>query len=376
MTFASPVTLAAEPIKVGIALDISGPFAAIGTEARDGFNLAIEQLNGTLGGQKADFIQKDFAGVPDQALQVLDRFIKQDKITFFTGPIGSNSALAVGPVLFAAKIPYLSNNPGPSQFAGAQCNSYFFGAYQNDAFDEVAGLVANKRGYKNMVLLAPNYPAGKDHLAGFKRTYQAKVADEIYTKVGQVDYSPEIAQIRTQKPDAVFIFLPGGMGINFIKQYVASGLKAIPILAPAFSADQDVIQAVGEPMLGLQNTSHWAHDLPVPANQQFVAAFKARYGGRYPTLYAAQAYDVIHAMDAAVRGVAGKVTDKPALIQALERSDYASVRGKITMGKNHYPDQAYYLRVVDRDKNGTITNRLVEKIVDTQVDSYVGNCKM
>lgn len=267
-----PALAHADPVKVGIANDISGPFSALGAEARDGFNLAIKQLGSKLGGQSAEFLQTDMGGNPDQARQLVTRYIQRDKVDFFTGPIGSNVALAVGPALFAAKVPYLSNNPGPSQFAGAQCNNYWFGSsYQNDAFHEAAGKVAADRGFKKMFIMAPDYPAGKDALTGFKRGYKTAPGDEVYTKLGQIDYAAEIAQIRAAKPDAVYIFLPGGMGINFVKQFVSAGLsQSVKLIGPGFSADEDVIQAVGEPMLGMYNTAQWAHDLDVPQNKAFV----------------------------------------------------------------------------------------------------------
>lgn len=375
MAMGSAMGAQAEPIKVGIALDISGPFSALGTEARDGFNLAVEKLGSKLGGKPAEFLQTDFAGNPQQATELVNRYLQRDKITFFTGPIPSSAALAVGPALFAAKVPYISSNPGPSQYAGKQCSPYFFGQYQNDTYDEAAGKIANEKGYKNVVLVAPNYPAGKDHLNGFKRLYKGELKDEIYTKVGQIDYAAEIARIRTLKPDAVFFFLPGAMGINFIKQYVGGGLKDIPLIAPGFSADQDVIQAVGEPMIGLSNTAHWAHDLPVPANKEFVSAFRKKYDGRYPTVYAAMAYDAIMAMDAAVRDAGGKVDNRDALVKALAKPSFKSVRGEFTYGPNHYPVQNYYLRVVGKDASGQLTNKLVSTVLTKHQDAYVGECE-
>ncbi|ARP75142.1 ABC transporter substrate-binding protein [Bordetella genomosp. 6] len=368
----------ADPIKVGIANDISGPFAALGAEARDGFNLAIKELGGKLGGQQAEFLQTDMGGNPDQARQLVTRYIQREKVDFFTGPIGSNVALAVGPALFAAKIPYLSNNPGPSQYAGAQCNKFWFGnSYQNDAFHEAAGKVAADRGYKKVFIMAPDYPAGKDALTGFKRGYKTAVAEELYTKLGQIDYAAELAQIRAAKPDAVYIFLPGGMGINFVKQFVSTGLaQGTALVGPGFSADEDVIQAVGEPMLGMVNTAQWAHDLDVPQNKKFVEAFRKEYNGRYPSVYAAQAYDVIMSIDAAVKQAGGKASDRDAIVKALEKADYPSVRGSFTYGKNHYPIQAYYARVVEKDGSGRITNKLTGKVFDKYQDVYVGDCKL
>lgn len=371
------LALAQTPVKVGIANDLSGPFAALGAEARDGFNLAIKQLGGKLGGQPAEFLQTDMGGNPDQARQLVSRYIQRDKIDFFTGPIGSNVALAVGPALFAASVPYLSNNPGPSQFAGAQCNDYWFGlSYQNDAFHEAAGKVAADRGFKKMVIIAPDYPAGKDALNGFKRGYKAAVDQEIYTKLGQVDYAAELAQIRAAKPDAVYIFLPGGMGIGFIKQFVSSGLnQSIKLIGPGFSGDEDVIQAVGEPMIGMFNTAQWAYDLDNPANRKFVDAFRKEYNNRNPSVYAAQAYDVIMAIDAAVRAVGGKVGDKPAVLKALKAADFSSVRGAFKYGANNFPIQAYYVRVIEKGPDGRVTNKLVGKVFDSYQDVYVGECK-
>ena len=369
--------LAADPVKVGVALDISGPFAAGGAEARDGINLAVKLLGNTLGGQPAEFVQTDTAGSPDQAKQVVDRMIQRDKIDFFTGPTPSNVALAVGPTLFAAKVPYITSNPGPSQYAGAQCNAYFFGStYQNDTWDEAAGKYATEKGFKSAVLIAPNYPAGRDHLTGFKRRFNGAVSGEIYGKLGQLDYAAELAQMRAAKPEAVFFFLPGAMGINFIKQFVASGLsKDITLVTTPASADEDTIAAVGEPMLGLFSTSQWSHDLPNAANEKFVAEFRKAYH-RYPTFYAAQAYDAIMAIDAAVRDTGGKVQDKPAVLKALKAARFDSVRGHFKYGNNNFPVQDYYLRVIGKNAEGKITNRTLSTPLKGYRDAYADQCPL
>ena len=368
----------AAPVKVGLALDISGPFAALGAEARDGFALGIKQLGGKLGGQDVEFVQADMAGSPDQAKQLVDRMIQRDKIDLFSGPIGSNVALAVGPTLFNAKVPYLSANAGPSQFAGAQCNAYFFGtAYQNDQFHEAAGKFAQDRAFKKIVLIAPNYPAGKDALGGFKRQFKGQVADELYTKLGQIDYAAELAQLRAAKPDSIYFFLPGAMGINFIKQFVGAGLsKDITLVTSGFSADEDVIGAVGDPMLGLFNTSHWAHDLDNPANKAFVAAFRKEYNGRYPSVYAAQAYDAILAMDAAVKQSGGNAQNREAVVAALKKANYASTRGSFKYANNHYPTENFYLRVIGKDAQGKVTNKLINTVLTNYGDSYADKCPL
>jgi branched-chain amino acid transport system substrate-binding protein len=369
----------AQSVKVGIAQDLTGPFAALGAEARDGFNLAIKQLGNKLGDVDAEFVMQDMAGNPDSARQLVERMVKRDRIDFFTGPIGSNVALAVGPALFAERVFYLSNNAGPSQFAGAQCNPFFFGtAWQNDQYHEAAGRFAASRDFKRVAIMAPSYPAGQDALNGFKRGFGKPIASETFTKLGQLDYAVEIAQLRAVKPDALFIFLPGGMGINFIKQFVGAGLsKDTTIIGPGFSGDQDVIRAVGEPMLGMFNTAHWNHDFDNLASRAFVAEFRKEYK-RTPSIYAAQAYDAIMMMDAAVRETKGKVDNKDAVRAALRKANFKSVRGDFRFGTNQFPVQDFYLRVVRKDEsfNGELNNRSLNKVMEKHVDAYASQCPM
>ena len=368
---------AADRVKVGFLSTLSGPGAGLGVDIRDGFNLALKSTGGKLGGLPAELVVVDDQQNPDVAKQATDRLIKRDKVDFMTGIVFSNIMLAVGPTVFDANTFYVSANAGPSQYAGAQCNPYFFNvAWQNDNLHEAVGKHVADKGFRNVALVAPNYPAGKDAISGFRRFYKGQVADEIYTKLGQLDYAAELAQIRSRKPDAVYIFLPGGMGINFIKQYVAAGLsRDVPLFGPGFSADEDVIRAVGEAMVGMANASQWAHDLPGTENRKFVAEFEKAYG-RLPSLYASQGYDAALLIDAAVRRVKGKLEDKEAVRQALAAAEFKSVRGVFRFNRNQYPVQDYYLRVIEKDARGRVTNRTVGTIFRNHSDAYVGECAM
>lgn len=374
---AVPAAQAADRVKVGLLSTLSGPGAALGIDIRDGFNLAIKHTGNKLGGLPVEVVVADDQQSPDAAKQTTERLLKRDKVDFMTGVVFSNVMLAVGAPIFENKTFYISANAGPSQYAGEQCNPYFFSAsYQNDNLHEAVGKTATDKGFKRVALLAPNYPAGKDALAGFKRFYKGEVVQEAYTKLGQLDYAPELAQVRAVKPDAMYIFLPGGMGINFIKQYVASGLsKDTVLLGPGFSADEDVISAVGAPMLGMFNSSLWGHDFDNPQNKRFVADFLAEYK-RLPTLYAAQGYDAAMLMDSAVRDTKGKIEDKAAVSKALKAANFKSVRGSFKFNTNQFPIQDYYLRVVGKDAQGRITNRTLSTVFKAHGDAYVGACKM
>jgi branched-chain amino acid transport system substrate-binding protein len=249
-------------------------------------------------------------------------------------------------------------------------------AYQNDNLDEVVGKYVTAAGFKNVYLLAPNYPAGKDHLAGFKRYYKGKIAGEVYTKLGQSDYAAEIAALRAAKPDAVFFFLPGGMGINFLKQYAQAGLnQTIPVFGPAFSFDERLLQAVKDAALGVKNGSQWSHDLDNLANRQFVAAFRQTYG-RTPTLYASQGYDAARLLGSALKAVGGDVSKTDALREAIRKADFPTVRGQFAFAPNQHPVQDLYIREVVKGADGKYTNKTLEAVFTNHSNVYVEECQM
>ncbi|MEQ8664721.1 MAG: ABC transporter substrate-binding protein [Rhodospirillales bacterium] len=366
----------AEPVKIGMITTLSGGGAGLGIDIRDGFELALKQRGGKLGGAETEFIVVDDARKVENAKQIATRMIKQDDVDVVTGIVWSNLAMAVVPSVTRAGKIYISPNAGPSALAGAKCHeNYFNVAWQNDNLHEAMGQFVTDQGFKSVYLMAPNYPAGKDALAGFKRFYKGAVAGEVYTKLGQTDYAAEIANLRAAEPDAVFFFLPGGMGINFVKQYAQAGLiSETPLYGPAFSFDEGILKAVGEAAVGTFNTSQYSHDLDNDANRAFVAAFMEAYG-RKPSLYASQGYDAALLLDSAIAKVNGNVDDIDAFREALRAADFASVRGAFKFGPNHHPIQDIYVREVVRDGD-TVTNKLVGKVFTDHADAYAADCKM
>ncbi|EKF41788.1 extracellular ligand-binding receptor [Nitratireductor indicus C115] len=357
----------AEPVKIGMITTLSGGGAGLGIDARDGFMLAIKQS----GNKDVEVVTEDDAQKPELAVQIADKMVQSDKVDLLTGIIWSNLAMAVVPSVTAQDIIYLSVNAGPSALAGAGCSpNYFNVAYQNDNFHEAMGEAANKD-YKKTFVMAPNYPAGKDSLTGFKRYYKGELAGEVYTKLGQTDYAAEIAQIRASGADSVFFFLPGGMGIAFTKQYAQSGVD-LPLLGPAFSFSQDVLPAIGDAALGVKNTASWSPDLDNETSKAFVESFKAEYG-RLPSVYAAQAFDTANLILAA--SAKASVKDKDAFRAALKAADFKSVRGKFSFNTNNHPIQDFYVREVVKDGD-TLTNKIVGTAFTDHKDAYAADCKM
>jgi len=375
--FVPNVVLAAKPVKIGMVTTLSTKAGYLGEEVRDGFKLAIDQEKGNLGGVPVELLVEDDGRDPGKAKQIADRFMKRDGVKIMTGIIFSNVAIAVVPKVVRSEVLYISPNAGPSDLAGKGCHeNYFNVAYQNDNLDEVVGKYVSDNGFKNVYLLAPNYPAGKDHLAGFKRYYSGAISGEVYTVLGQSDYAAEIAGLRAAKPDAVFFFLPGGMGINFLKQYAQAGLnQTIPVFGPAFSFDERLLGAVGAAALGVKNGSQWSHDLDNPANHQFVAAFRSAYG-RTPTLYASQGYDAARLIGSALKSVGGDVNKLDELRAAVRKADFESVRGKFAFTANQHPVQNLYIREVVDDGKGGYTNQTLKAVFTDHGNAYVDACKM
>ena len=375
---ASPLAGAADKVKVGFVSTLSGPSSALGIDIRDGFLLAVKLNGGKLGGLPAEVLVADDQFKPAVAKQLFEKNIKRDKVDFMTGVVFSNIMLAALPEALDANTFYLSPNAAPSPMAGKDCNPLFFAvSWPNDAYHEAAGQFATQRGMKSVYLLAPNYQAGKDSLSGFKRTYKGQIVGENYTKLGQLDYAAELAEIRAAKPQVLYVFLPGGMGINFVKQFVGAGLgKDMTLLLPGFSADEDVIRPVGAAMSGIFNTAHWSPDFTNAANQKFVAEFQKAYQ-RVPTLYASQGYDTAQLINAAVRDVKGKLEDHEAVRKALKAAHFDSVRGAFKFNANQYPIQNYYVRTVGSDgKGGLINKSFNEPILKDHGDAYVQSCPM
>ena len=354
-------------VKVGMITTLSGGGAGLGIDVRDGFMLAIKQSGRT----DIEVVIEDDQRKPDIAVQLADKMVQSEKVDVLTGIIWSNLAMAVVPSVTAQGKFYLSPNAGPSALAGAGCHkNYFNVAWQNDNLHEAAGAYANGAGHKNSFILAPNYPAGKDALTGYKRFFSGDLAGEIFTKLGQTDYAAEIAQIRASNADSVFFFLPGGMGISFLKQYAASGVD-LPVVGPAFSFDQGILQAVGSAALGVVNTSQWNKDIDNPTNNAFVESFKAEYG-RLPSLYASQGFDTANLLISAV--ATSDVKDADSFRKALEAANFDSTRGDFKFGSNHHPVQTIYARKVIKEGD-IFTNMIIGTALENHSDAYATECK-
>ena len=370
---------AADKIKIGFITTLSGPAGIIGKDMRQSVELAIEHLGGKMAGIPVEVIFGDDQRKPDVGVQVAEEMLKKNKVDFVSGIIWSNIMLAVEPVVTGAGTIMVGTNAGPHQLAGEQCNERFFTtSWQNDSTPEAMGKHLQDLGLNDVYIISPNYAAGKDMVTGFKHYFKGRIAAEVYTKLGQQDYQAELSQLRATNPKAVFIFLPGGMGIQFLKQYSQAGLRGQYPLYSVFTVDELSLPAVRHAALGQFETRYWSPDLNVPANKKFVGDYKKKYGS-LPSFYGAQSYDGIMLIDSAVRAVKGNLKDQKGMIAAMAKANYASTRGKYTYNVNHFPIQNYYLLKAVTGPGGATdvpVMQIQETVFKNHKDAYYTKCKM
>jgi len=365
-----------DKVKIGLITTLSGPPAVIGQQQRNGFQLALKELGNKLGGRDVELLVQDDELKPDVAVSKVKAFVERDKVDFVAGPVFSNILAAILKPATEGGAFLISPNAGTSSFAGKDCNpNLFVVSYQNDQNAETMGKYAQDSGLKKVYLMAPNYQAGKDELAGFKRYYKGEVVDEVYVPLNQLDYAAELSKIAAAQPEAIFVFLPGGMGVNFVKQFRQAGLADKVKFLSAFTVDEGTLPAQQDAALGFFGGSNWATNMDTPENKAFVAAYEKEYGA-VPATYAFQAYDAVKLLDSALKQTKGDTSNKDALRAALLKADFKSVRGDFKFNSNHYPIQNFYVVKVAKRPDGKYQTEIVEKVFGNYKDPYAADCPM
>ena len=371
----APIAAQAQ-LKIGFMAELSGPQGPLGQDQYDALMLVVERNGGKLGGVPVQIIREDSQLKPDVANQLVDKLIEKDRVPIITGITFSNIMMAVHKKITDKEVFLIGSNAGPSPIAGAACSPYYFStSWENGQQAEVVGKYAADHGFKKIVTIAPNYQAGKDFVAGFKQHYKTPTVTELWPALTTQDFSAEIAQITAAAPDGVFVFLPGGLGINFIKQWNQAGMRnKIPLLTSS-TTDGIGLPAMGDAALGVLSGTFWGPDFTNAANQQFVKEFEAKYK-RIPSQYAAQSYDAAQLLDAALAKTGGKVDDKKAFMAALRTASFKSVRGDFKFNTNQFPIQDLHMFEAIKDAQGRMTLKTISTPLKADKDAFFDKCQM
>ena len=372
---ASPA--AADTVKIGFVTTLTTGAGVIGRDMRDAVDLGLDHIGRKMAGLDVEVIYEDDGFKPEIGKQKTEKLVLKDKVRFVAGYIWSHVLLASYKTAVDAGAFLIGSNAGPSQLAGKLCNENFFStSWQNDQTPMAMGEVLNQRGVGSLYVMAPNYAAGKNMVAGVERAYKGEIVARDMTKFpDQLDFSAELAKVRAAGPDALFVFYPGRHGTQFFKQYQQSGLKGTVQLYSVFTVDSMNLPLLKDQAEGSLMTQFWAPDLDTPANRRFVSGYREKYG-RYPSFYAAQSYDTVFLIKSAVEAVDGDLDDRDGMRAAMRRADFESVRGPFRYGNNHFPIQNFYLRRVVRDADGNFTTEIVSTVLENHQDTYAKDCKM
>jgi branched-chain amino acid transport system substrate-binding protein len=366
----------ADPVKIGVILPQTGVGGILAKQMQAAIELAMSHLDGKIGGQPTEITWGDSQAKVDVAKQLADEMVKSKKVNFVVGPLFSSEMLGVYAPVVRTDTFVISPIAGPAPIAGENCAANFFNvSSQNDQQAEAMGAYLQKLGVKRPYLMTTNNQAGKDMISGFKRFYKNEIAGEVYTRFGQVDFAAELSELRNAQPDATFIFYPGDMGVQFVKQYAQAGIMKASPLYTVWTVDQASLPAIGSEAVGVKSANVWSVDLPNATNVRFVKDFSAK-NGFLPNDYAAHAYDSIMLIDSAVKNVKGDMSKIDDLRTALSLARFESNRGKFAYNSNHFPIQNYYVREVVKGENGVLVTKTIETVMTDQKDSYFQDCKL
>ncbi len=383
LTLGTQAVNAADQVKIGFITTLTTGAASIGKDQENAVNLALEHIDNTMGGKPVELIMADDGFKPEVGKQATDKLVKQDDVDFVAGYIWSHVLLASRKSVLDSGKFLISANAGPSPVAGKLCHENFFStSWQNDQTPMAMGETLNKKGVKSLYVMAPNYAAGKDMVAGVERTFKGEIVGKDLTKWGkdaQLDFSAELAKAKASGAEGIFVFYPGKAAGAFIKQYEQAGLKDSLPLYTVFTIDSLSLPKLKEggmkSVLGSSMTQFWSPDLDVPANNKFVADFREKYGN-YPSFYAAQAYDSIMLIKSAVDSVDGNLDDMDGMRAAMQKADFPSIRGEFSYGNNHMPIQNFYSRTVVEDEDGNWTTQIDQVVLENHQDVYASECTL
>ncbi|MCX2723089.1 ABC transporter substrate-binding protein [Roseibium salinum] len=362
-------------LKIGFMATLSGPAAIFGEQMRDGFMLGLKQSNGALGGLPTNVLVVDDKLDPEYAVEEVTKLIEQNGIDILVGVNFSRVMLAVHDPVVRSKTIFIGTQSGPAPIAGRQCSRYFFStASQDDQVHETMGRYASLKGYQQVVTVAPDYEAARDAVAAFRRHFKGQIARELFPKLGQSDFSEEFRQVSEIEPDAIFAYMPGGMGVELVRQFHASGLKGIVPFLSSRTINAVTLPHTGETAEGLFSASHWAPNLDNPSNKRFVREFGREY--KYePSVYAAQGYDAARLIHFALE-LTGGVKDQEVLLSAINAAPFESVRGDFRFNSNQFPIQDLYLVEGVRRTSRLYEMEAIARIFDDVGDAYAGSCRM
>jgi branched-chain amino acid transport system substrate-binding protein len=352
-------------VRVGLVIPQAGVYTPLGEDMQQGWDLWLEQNGGELGGFTVETVIADEGEGPDTGVPAVQRLLTDGDVDAMVGIVNSATALGVAGQVTESEVPLIVANAGAEAITKDAASPYVWrSSFTNAQIAAAMGEHLAAEGVGPVYVMAPDYAAGQEVVAGFTDAYTAgggTIAGQALTPFGTTqDFQPFLSGIQGSGAAATFVFYAGGEAVSFVQQYADFGLKdTVPLYGSGFLTEGSVLDAQGPAAVGVRTTLHYSTEIDNAANTEFVQAYQEAYG-ELPTTYAVQAYDAANVLSRALEEAGG--TDGAALTEALgglgEIDD--SPRGAWSFS-GQTPEQAVYLREVV-DENGTLVNSVVEEL--------------
>ena len=350
---------AAETVKIGLVLPLTGPFTSTGKRILNGARLYVQQHGETVGNKTVELVVRDDTGVADSTKRIVQELLVGDRVAVLARFGLTPLAFAAAPLATEAKVPMIVMGAATSSVTEKSPYVARTSFAQGQSPSVLAGWIA-AQGIKTVVTIVSDFAPGYDSEGVFKEAFErggGKVIDSIRAPVQSPDFAPFLQRARDAKPDALFVFVPAGQSGALIRQFVERGLdkSGIRLFGAGDITDDEFLNSMGDAVLGVVTAYHYSAAHPSPLNQTFTAEMLKLSNGVRANFFGVSGYDGMHLIYDALTKTDGK-TDGDALIGAMKGMAWESPRGPISID----PDtrdvvQNIYLRKVER-LNGQLWN--------------------
>lgn len=346
-------------IKVGLVVPEAGVYAPLGTDMKRAWELWLERHGGKLGKHEVTTVIADEGETPQTGVPAIQKLLQNDQVDVIAGIVNSAVALGAKDMVTEAKKLLIVANAGAGAITAAAPSPYIWRtSFTNAQVAAVMGKhLASLAEVGPVYVIAPDYAAGTEVIRGFKSTFEpggGKIAGEAKPAFGKTqDYQPFLAGIQASGARAVFCFFSGAEAVAFVKQYAQFGLSAqIPLYGSGFLTEGSVLAAQGDAAAGIQTTLHYSTELDNPANQEFVAAWRAKFNAP-PAVFSVQMWDAANVLDRALALATGLDGDSLAKAMRSVGTIADSPRGPWSFD-GQSPRQKFYLRKVEKRDTGLV----------------------
>jgi branched-chain amino acid transport system substrate-binding protein len=343
----------AEELRIGFIAAMTGPFAAVGKDMVDGFQLYLDQHGNKLGGADVKLIVEDDQAKPDVGVTKAKKLILSDKVHMFIGGILAPTGYALAPVSTAEKTVYISSIPAADDLTQRQIDKYPYferTGWTSSQPSHPFGEWACQQGYKKIAVVAADYAFGYEVVGGFQKSFEecgGKIIQKIWPPLGTKDFGPYLPTLKPDA-DAIFSLMVGPMPLQFTKQLAAAG-NTKPVIGGGTSYDEFILPAMGDEAIGGVSPLQYSAALDTPKNAEFVKAYRAKYN-KVPSYFSESNYTTAQWIDETIKKTGGKFTGPEEFIKVMSGIKLDAVRGPVSLDESRNPVQNIYIRKVEKKK--------------------------